>query len=81
MQNELTQPGLLLNPQGQLVQVGWSRQPILDCNLENARFYTLRFLQRYRIKRWDYYAIFTPQLSFLPLLLTWVTPAIYSSTP
>lgn len=64
MQNELTQPGPLLNPQGQLVQVGWSRQPLLDCNLENARFYTLRLLQRYRIKRWDYYAIFTPQLFF-----------------
>jgi hypothetical protein len=64
MQNELTQPGPLLDSQGRLAQVGWSRQPVLDCNLENARFYALRFLQRFRIKRWDYYAVFTPQRFF-----------------
>jgi hypothetical protein len=64
MQNELTRPGLLLDPNGHLAQVGWSRQPQLDCNLENARFYTLHFLQRFRIKRWDYYAVFTPQRFF-----------------
>ena len=40
------------------------RQPLLDCNLEDARFYRLRPLQRFRIKRWDYYAVFTPQRFF-----------------
>jgi len=64
MQTELTQHGLLLDEKGRLAQVGWSRQPLLDCNLENARFYTLKFLQRFRIKRWDYYAVFTPQRFF-----------------
>ena len=64
MQMELTQPGPLLDSQGRLSQVGWSRQPVLDCNLENARFYALRPLQRFRIKRWDYYAVFTPQRFF-----------------
>ena len=64
MQTELTSPSPLLTPQGALAQVGWSRQPLLDCNLENARFYALRPLQRFRIKRWDYYAIFTPQRFF-----------------
>lgn len=64
MQIELTQPGPLLNAQGHLTQVGWSRQPLLECNLENAHFYALRFLQRFRVKRWDYYAIFTPQRFF-----------------
>ena len=64
MQVELTQPGPLLNAQGQLAQVGWSRHPLLDCNLENANFYKLRPLQRLRMKRWDYYAIFTPQRFF-----------------
>lgn len=64
MQIELTQPGPLLNIQGRLAQVGWSRQPLLACNLENARFYALRLLQRFRIKRWDYYAVFTPQRFF-----------------
>jgi len=37
---------------------------VLDCNLEQARFYALRWFQRFRMKRWDYYAIFTPQRFF-----------------
>ena len=64
MQTELTQPGNLLDPAGCLSQPGWSRQPHLDCNLENARFYALRPLQRFRMKRWDYYAVFTPRRFF-----------------
>ena len=64
MQTELSQPGPLLDEQGRLVQVGWSRQPLLDANLEAARFYRLRALQRFRIKRWDYYAVFTPRRFF-----------------
>lgn len=64
MQIELTQPGPLLDTQGCLAQVGWSRQPLLECNLENARFYALRPLQRFRVKRWDYYAVFSPQRFF-----------------
>ena len=64
MQTELTQPGKLLDPQGKLTQVGWMRQPLLDCNLEDAHFYALRPLQRFRIKRWDYYAVFTPRRFF-----------------
>ena len=64
MQTELTQPGPLLDRHGRLVQVGWARQPLLDCNLEAARFYALRPLQRLRLKRWDYYAVFTPQRFF-----------------
>ena len=64
MQTELTQPGPLLHPNGNLAQIGWSRQPLLDCNLEAARFYALRPLQRFRLKRWDYYAVFTPQRFF-----------------
>ncbi|HDD25074.1 MAG TPA: DUF2804 domain-containing protein [Chloroflexi bacterium] len=50
----------LLDEQGNLTQIGWARQPLLDCNLEAARFYALRFLQRLRIKRWDYYGVTTP---------------------
>lgn len=65
-QIELASPGPLLNPDGSLAQVGWCRRPLLDCNLEAARFYPrlLRPLQRLRIKRWDYYALFTPQRFF-----------------
>ena len=64
MQTELTQPGPLLQPNGRLAQIGWARQPLLDCNLESARFYRLRSLQRFRVKRWDYYAVFTPRYFF-----------------
>jgi hypothetical protein len=66
MQNELTRPGSLLNSSGGLSQVGWSRQPLLDCNLEKALFYPLllRPFQGMRMKRWDYYAVFTPQRFF-----------------
>ena len=59
-QRELHGPSPLLDDQGNLIQVGWARQPVLDCNLEAARFYALRPLQRLRIKRWDYYGVTTP---------------------
>jgi hypothetical protein len=64
MQTKLTQAGKLLTPDGGLSQVGWSPRPLLDCNLENAHFYSLKMFQRLRIKRWDYYAVFTPQKFF-----------------
>ncbi len=64
MQNELCQAGKLLDAQGTLTQVGWSRQPVLDCNLEHANFYALKGFQRFRLKRWDYYAVFTPHKFF-----------------
>lgn len=63
-QKLIVDPGKLLDEKGRLLQVGWSPQPLLDCNLEQARFYRLRFLQPLRIKRWDYYAVFTPQRFF-----------------
>lgn len=64
MQTELTHPSPLLDAHGRPAQVGWSRQPLLDANLENARFYALRPLQRFRLKRWEYYAIFTRRRFF-----------------
>lgn len=64
MQTELTNASPLLDPSGNLTQIGWARHPILDCNLEDARFYPIRPLQFLRIKRWDYYAVFTPQRFF-----------------
>jgi hypothetical protein len=64
MQTEMTKPSPLLNPDGSLAQVGWARQPLLECNLEAARFYALRTFQRFRTKRWDYYAVFTPKRFF-----------------
>ena len=60
MQTEITEPGPLLLPSGKLAQIGWARQPLLDCNLAQANFYPGRLMQSYRLKRWDYYAVFTP---------------------
>jgi len=63
---EITQPSPLLQPGGKLTQAGWSRQPMLDCNLEQVAFYppAVRFWQKMRIKRWDYYGVFTPKRFF-----------------
>jgi hypothetical protein len=63
-QHEIVRPSPLLDDDGRLAQVGWARQPLLDCNLENAAFYRLRPLQRFRIKRWDYYGVTLPDLYF-----------------
>jgi len=63
-QHELTTPTPLLTPNGELQQVGWARRPVLDCNLEDAAFYRWRFLQRFRVKRWDYYGVTTPEHYF-----------------
>jgi len=65
-QHEITAPAPLLDAQGRLNAAGWAREPLLDCNLEAVRFYPtpLRFLQRFRVKRWDYYGITTPDRFF-----------------
>jgi hypothetical protein len=60
-QNYISESGPLLNANGSLNQIGWSRQPLLDCNFENVNLYkTFKFWERMRIKVWDYYAVTTP---------------------
>ena len=59
METRITQAGPLLKENGEVSIAGWSPQPILDSNLENANFYTLKFLQSLRMKRWDYYGLTT----------------------
>lgn len=65
-QHEILTSSPLLDAQGRLTQAGWARAPLLDCNLEQAGFYPrpLRFLQRLRVKRWDYYGVTTPDRYF-----------------
>lgn len=65
-QTRIQTPGPLLAPDGHLNAVGWSPHPLLDCNLERVRSYPLplRPLQFLRVKRWDYYAFFTPRRFF-----------------
>ncbi len=66
MQTEIIETTPLLKDNGDLFQVGWARYPLLECNLENARFYPklLRPMQFARVKVWDYYAVFTPNRFF-----------------
>ncbi len=66
MQTELNDTTPLLGEDGNLMQIGWARYPLLESNLERAAFYPklLRPLQFTRVKVWDYYAIFTPQRFF-----------------
>ncbi|MDJ0924146.1 MAG: DUF2804 domain-containing protein [Acidimicrobiia bacterium] len=59
-QHEIVESSALVDSDGGLRQVGWARQPLLDCNLEDVRFYRIRPLQRFRIKRWDYYGVSQP---------------------
>ncbi len=65
-QHEIVAPAPLLDAHGRLTEPGWARAPLLDCNLEAVRFYPplLRFLQRFRVKRWDYYGVTTPDRFF-----------------
>lgn len=58
-QCEITDAGALLGADGRLLQPGWARRPHLDANLEQASHPVPR---RWRIKRWDYYGIWTPEL-------------------
>jgi hypothetical protein len=58
-QREITTPGPLLDGEGGLAASGWARRPLLDANLENA---ARGRLGRLRLKRWDYYGIWTPGL-------------------
>lgn len=64
-QHEIVEASPLLDGRGHLIQVGWARQPLLDSNLEKARFYGYgRPLQRLRLKRWDYYGVTLPDRYF-----------------
>ncbi len=61
-QTEIVDPSPLLDSEGLLQQKGWARRALLDCNLEQVNFYPLAHpLQRFRVKRWDYYAVTYPE--------------------
>ena len=59
-QREIVEPSPLLDSHGELQQVGWARQPLLDCNLGNARTYRAPGFDWTRLKRWDYYGVTHP---------------------
>ena len=59
MQNEITEKDTLLDDRGFLKHKGYSRFPVLEYNPENIRVYPLSFLNRLRLKEWDYYGLTT----------------------
>ena len=58
-QHEIAAAGPLLEAGGALAAPGWARRPLLDANLDAA---ATGALGRLRLKRWDYYGIWTPRL-------------------
>jgi hypothetical protein len=58
-QREIAAAGPLLEAGGALAAPGWARRPLLDANLDAA---ATGALGRLRLKRWDYYGIWTPRL-------------------
>lgn len=67
---EITEPGPLILPDG-TGRCGWSRKPLLDINLEDARFYDVPYFQRYRHKKWEQYYVVTPDY-YLTFIIAWI---------
>ena len=61
--NELTKPISLIETDG-TINLGWSRKPVFDLNLEKAHFMKIKALQKFRAKKWDYYYVFTDKFFF-----------------
>jgi len=64
MQNEITTKDKLLDDRGHLKHRGYSRFPVLEYNPENINVYPLSFLNRLRLKEWDYYGVTTKDFYF-----------------
>lgn len=64
IQHEIKKRNPLLNENGELTTCGYAKSLILDYNPENIRLYPLRFLNRARLKEWDYYGITTQDFFF-----------------
>jgi Domain of unknown function (DUF2804), N-terminal/Domain of unknown function (DUF2804), C-terminal len=67
---EITEPGKMVKPDG-TSYCGWSRQPYLDLNYEDARFWKIKYFQKYRYKKWELYYIFTPT-HYIHFLVSWI---------
>jgi hypothetical protein len=57
-QIEITKKGPLLNSKGQLIDVGWSRYPLKEYNLEELEFpFYKKLYLKLRVKKWDFFSI------------------------
>ncbi|RJQ09900.1 MAG: DUF2804 domain-containing protein [Dehalococcoidia bacterium] len=57
-QHEILDRSPLLDANGRLVQKGYARRPLLDYNPEYVRRHAAPWLNRLRLKEWDYYGVF-----------------------
>lgn len=73
---EIAEPGPLIRADGTSV-CGWMRRPLLDLNLEDARFYPWPAFQDLRLKKWDVYYLFTPD-HYLAFLVSWIGFAAFA---
>jgi len=64
MQNEITKRDKLLDAKGFLKYGGFAKSPVLEYNPEKVSVYPLSFLNRLRLKEWDYYGVTTRDFYF-----------------
>ncbi len=64
MQNEIKIRDTLLDENGFLKHGGFARSPVLEYNPENVSVYPCAFLNRLRLKEWDYYGVTTEEFYF-----------------
>ena len=66
MQHEIKTKGFLLSEEGKLnlSQIGYAKTLIVDYNPEKIRVYPFKFLNRLRLKEWDYYGVTTKDFFF-----------------
>ena len=64
MQKEITEAGKLLDEWGVIRQKGYSKKFLLEYNPETINLCPFAFLNKLRLKEWDYYAFTTPKHFF-----------------
>jgi hypothetical protein len=64
MQHKITDPKPLLDQDGKIIEPGYSNDLILDYNPENLQVYPFKWLNRLRLKEWDYYGMTTKDFFF-----------------
>ena len=64
MQHEIKIKDTLLDEKGFLKYGGFAKSPVLEYNPENLSVYSCSFLNRLRLKEWDYYGVTTEDFYF-----------------
>lgn len=64
MQHEIRTKDKLLHENGSLKHRGFSKTPMLEYNPENIKVYPFSFINRLRLKEWDYYGVIARDFFF-----------------